>query len=243
MQCIAIYWVNTCKELWHTNQHISVSLFLQTSPLWLRYRTDWSVLGIGFGVTRVSVVDTVEWVSLWADWWSTVAIVALISQCFSSECFSTAISLVRRAQVIQRLVLWVNRYLKCYTSDKCSNRLSFDMLSAETHHTWMNCRYSKLTPLLTTDSSVENVGTVGQTSGTDFYDRNLMNDNIDLTEPEDHSDLSNEKLLLQTDLYSANNYFGTNQHRLSGMSSHRASARLTCPTCLATLSVSMFISM
>ena len=85
------------------------------------------------------------------------------------------------------------------------------------YHNWMNCRYSKLTPLLTTDSTVDNVGTVGQTIGTEFYDTNLMNDNTDLTEAEDHSDLSNERLLLQTDLYTANNYFGTNQHRLSGL--------------------------
>lgn len=79
----------------------------------------------------------------------------------------------------------------------------------------MNCRYSKLTPLLTTDSGVDSVGTVGQTIGTEFYDTNVMNDNIDLTE--DHSsDQSNEKLLLQTDNY--DNYFGTTQHNLPGLS-------------------------
>ena len=72
----------------------------------------------------------------------------------------------------------------------------------------MNCRYSKLTPLLTTDSSVESVD---QTIETDFYDPTLMNDNTDLTE--DNTDLNNEKLLLQTDLYHSNNYFGTQQLR------------------------------
>ena len=78
----------------------------------------------------------------------------------------------------------------------------------------MNCRYSKLTPILTTDSSLECVDqTVDQTVETDFYDTSLMNDN---TETEDNTDLNNEKLLLQKDIYTSENYFGIH-HNLKGL--------------------------
>lgn len=50
-------------------------------------------------------------------------------------------------------------------------------------------------PILISDSTVDHI------SDTDFEDTNeLMNDK---------TDQRNERLLLQTDLYNANNYFGT----------------------------------
>jgi len=59
----------------------------------------------------------------------------------------------------------------------------------------MNCGYTKLMPILTTDSSIE------QIVETDFYDTNAL--------MSDTRDDRNERLLLQTDLYNSNNYFGT----------------------------------
>jgi hypothetical protein len=59
----------------------------------------------------------------------------------------------------------------------------------------MNCEYNKLMPILTTDSSVD------QLIESDFYERNtsLMSD---------RKDDRNERLLLQTD-NNSHNYFGS----------------------------------